>query len=409
MFAKLNPKTVLMGTVYSAAAVVLAFLAGKDATANIAAGINGALAAQISANHPAATLAKAQALLNTGKKGAALTKAARYAKASLLAQPINPAALHVAGYALSESGNPDITKARRLEALAYRTSRRDINVIRWMIADGERRGDLPAILKYYDIGMRLGPEAQDTLFPRLNLAMSVPEFHPMFAPYIKGDATWLPAFLGYVISNSKTSDQVANAIMMAGGLSKTNAAYRPIEGYILNLLTSQGHYGTARQYYLTLGGANPSILGSTAFTQDNVNPLRSAITWQAVNGAAKGGDFAVSPVKNRMLLQSFALSGESGDIATKLLFLKPGNYAFKAARNIGLEGSRAMATAKLSCVALGKNQFIWSGDLLKNSGYDKIAIPSDCPVQSLSIWLNGGEGQNGTEISISDISITPAM
>lgn len=408
MPAKLSLKTVLIGTLYTAAACVMAFYVGKDATANIAAGINGTLVAQISAKHPAATLAKAQALLNTGKKGAVLTKAARYAKASVLLQPINPAALHVAGYVLSERNNPDIIKARRIEALAYRTSRRDINVIRWMIADGERRADLPAILKYYDTGMRLGPEAQETLFPRLNLAMSVPAFHPMFVPYIKGDAPWLPAFLGYAIANNKTSDQIANAIMMAGGLPKKNEAYRPTEGSILTLLTSQGHYDIARQYYLTLSGANPSVLASTAFTRDNVNPLRSAITWQPVSGAAKGGDFTVSAIKNRMLLQGFALSGESGDIAAKLLFLKPGNYAFKAARSIGLEGSRAMATVKLSCVALGKNQIIWSGDLLKNSGYNVITIPSDCQTQSLSIWLNGGEGQNGTEISISDISITTA-
>jgi hypothetical protein len=393
---------------YSIIAVMIAFFVGKDALANIAESLNAPLVHKISSGHPAGNLAKAQALLNSGKKGREMADASQFAKASIRTQAINPAALNVLGYVLSESKTPDITKARKIQALAYRTSRRDINVIRWMIADGERRGDLPDILKYYDNGMRLGPESQQILFPRLNLAMGVAAFHPMFSPYIKNNASWLPNFLGYTLYNSKTSDKVAEAIMMAGGLPKNDQKYREIEGGLLGLLTSQGHFDIAKQYYLTLDDAKPNILNSLALTQDNVNPLRSAITWQPVNTASAGGDFVSSPVKNKMMLQAFVLPGGNGNIAAKLLYLSSGTYSFKAKREVQNRGDNALGTAKLSCVSGGQQQMIWSGDLLRNQGYDKILVPAGCTAQSFAIWLSGGDAQSGTEILISDLAITPA-
>ncbi len=407
-FRFFSVKKIAVTVSYSVIAVTIAFFVGKDALANIAESFNAPLVYEISSAYPAGNLAKAQVLLNSGKKGREMTDAFQFAKASIRAQPINPAALNVLGYVLSEGTKPDLTKARKIQALAYRTSRRDINVIRWMIADGERRGDLPDILKHYDNGMRLGAESQQILFPRLNLAMGVPAFLPMFKPYIKNNASWLPNFLGYTLYNSKTSDKIAEAIMMAGGLPKNDQKYREIEGGLLGLLTSQGHFSTAKQYYLTLGDARPNILDSLALSQVNVNPLRSAITWQPVNTASAGGDFVSSPIKNRMMLQAFVLPGGNGNIATKLLYLSPGTYSFKAKLEIQNIGDNALGTVKLSCVSGSKQLVIWSGDLLRNQDYDKISVPAGCTAQSFAIWLSGGDAQSGTEILISELAITPA-
>ncbi len=393
---------------YAAAAATIAFFAGKDALANIAASINAPQTYQISQSHPAGSVALAQKLINSSKKGKELADAARFAKASLRTQAINPAALNALGYTLSEGKNANLSSARKIQALAYKTSRRDINVIRWLIADGERTGDLKAILRYYDNGMRLGPDAQEILFPRLNLAMGLPLFHPLFAPYVKNNASWLPNFLGYSLYNSKTSDKVADAIMMAGGLPKNNQKYREIEGSLLGLLTSQGHYATAKKYYLSLDDAKPAILSSLSLTPGNVDPLRSAITWQSVSGAAAGGDFGTSADKGKMVLQTFVLPNENGNVATKLLFLTPGRYNFKAKVDARVAGGSTLAAAKLSCVSGGKVQSIWQGDLLTNQGYDLIPIPPGCSAQSMAIWLSAGEGQNGEEILISELAITPA-
>ncbi len=395
-------------TAYCMLAATLAFAAGKDALGNITADLNAAMTYSVSPGHPEATLAKAQSLINSGKKGADLNEAARFAKASLRAQAINPAALNVLGYTLSEGKITNIARARKIETLAYRTSRRDINVIRWMIADGERRGDLPAILRYYDNGMRLGPEAQEILFPRLTLAMGITDFHPMFRPYIKNNAPWLASFLGYNVYNSKTPDKVAEAIMMAGGLPKNDEKYRGLEGSLLNTLVAQSFHNTAQRYYISLDKTKAVNLSSLALTQDNVNPLRAPITWQPVNTAAAGGDFSASPIKGKMTLQGFVLPSGNGNIATKLLYLTPGSYTFKASREIRLTGENALVTVKLNCLSVNNTQTIWNGDLLSNKGYEPISVPANCPAQSFVIWLSGGDGQNGTELSISEMAITPA-
>jgi hypothetical protein len=403
---KLNIGKLLGIGCYAVIALACAFIVGRNALANVASSINAQAVHRISPAHPKGNLAKAEALLNTGKKGRELSDAANYAKASLRVQAINPAALHVLGYVNTEKNNSELPKARKIQALAYRTSRRDINVIRWMIADGERRGDLPEILKYYDIGMRLGPDAQQALFPRLNLAMGVTSFHPMFKPYIQNNAPWLANFLGYSVYNSKTSDKLAEAIMLAGGLPKNVKSYRETEGLLLGLLVSQGHFDTSRQYYLSLNDAKPNVLSSLSLTSENVNPLRSAITWQPVSGAAAGGDFLTAPVKNKMILQASVLPSGNGNVATKLLYLTPGTYSFSAKRELQSRGDNALADVKLNCVIKGREQLLWSGDLLRNQGYDKIIVPQGCTSQSFAIWLSGGDSQVGTEILISELAIT---
>jgi hypothetical protein len=391
---------------YSLSAIVVSFGAGKSALGNILAGTNAASVAQIDSDHHAGLSAQAEAFINTNERNEKLDEAFRLAKQSVKVQPLNTSALNAAAYALSRSKTPQASKAKKLQSLAFKTTRRSINVIRWLISDSQQSGDLPAILRYYDTGMRLGPDAQDILFPQLLLAMEVPEFHPMFSPYIKQNAPWLLNFMGFITYNSKNADKIGDAIILAGGLPKNNAPFRQTEGNLLGLMTAQKRYAAAKRFYLSLSDSKSSTLGNLAFNQDTVTPIRSALVWNPVSSATAGGDFAASGIKGKFQLQGFALAGEKGPIATRLLFLPAGTYSFKATRQMNGANENASAIAVINCVSATSEQKIWAGDLITNKGYDVITIPAGCETQNLTINLSAGDGANGAEILFSDMALT---
>jgi hypothetical protein len=391
---------------YGIIAITLAFWAGKNALGNIVAGLNAAGVVQIDSNHHAGLSAQAEAIINSNDRSEKLDEAFRLAKQSIKAQPLNTSALNAAAYALSRSKTPQAGKAKKLQLLAFKTTRRSINVIRWLISDSQQGGDLPAILRYYDTGMRLGSDEQDILFPQLLLAMEVPEFHPMFSPYIKQNAPWLINFMGFITYNSKNADKIGDAIILAGGLPKNNAPFRQTEGNLLGLMTAQKRYAAAKRFYLSLSNSKSSTLGNLAFNQDTVNPLRSALVWNPVSSATAGGDFAASGIKGKFQLQGFALAGEKGPIATRLLFLPSGTYSLKAALQMNGANENASAIAVISCVSATSEQKIWTSDLVTNKGYDLLSIPAGCETQNLTINLSAGDGPNGAEILFSDMALT---
>jgi hypothetical protein len=94
-------------------------------------------------------------------------------------------------------------------------------------------------------------------------------------------------------------------------------------------------------------------------------------------------------------------------VATKLLYLKPGNYSF-AARLANLDrGEGGFLRWQLRCPTDETGQPVWTFDSISMTTRAAFAVPANCPTQFLDLVVSGGKGQTGVEATIASVSVVP--
>lgn len=325
------------------------------------------------------------------------------ARSALIQQAINPKALRVLGYYAETQGN--VAAAATLVHYSASLSRREIGAQLWLIEASARRNDTRQALMHYDILLRTQPEAQALLFPRLVSAIEEPEVRAALIPYIKDGSSWTVPFLFYANSNSKNLSVVVDLVLESGGLAEAEASRSQMLGLLERLVKTQ-QFTEARRLYLGLPGNNPAKLTSVDFSNSDRTGQFGAIGWQLAVDPDAGGQFVESKLGNRPSLAIFANASTTRTVASKLLYLSPGNYQFDTSLALIDRGSGGAIRLQLRCAANGTSQTIWAFDAIGATARDAFAVPSDCPVQFFDLIASGGGGQAGLEANVSSVRVT---
>jgi tetratricopeptide (TPR) repeat protein len=328
----------------------------------------------------------------------------RLALDALHSQAFNPKALRLLGYFYDARG--DSARAERYVRKAAHLSRREPGAQLWLIEASARSGDVEKTLKHYDIALRTKPETQTILYPRLLKAIEDKEIRTALKPYFRDDSSWMYGFLVFASGNSNNLPALVDLIVETGGLTDVaNARERGTA--LLTRLVAENYYEDARRLFLKLPGNKPARVTSASFDASDRDSRFGPMGWQLVEDPNAGGGFTGGAGDRRTMLSLFANSATTRPVATKLLYLAPGNYLFSA-RLANLDrGDGGFLRWQLRCPAIGGTP-VWTIDSINALLRAELSVPANCPVQFLDIVASGGKGQMGLEATVASVSVAPA-
>lgn len=324
------------------------------------------------------------------------------ALAALRDQAINPRALRVLGYYTEATGT--FAEAERLVTMAERLSRRDSGAQMWLIEASARRNDTKQTLLHYDIALRVRPDNQSILFPRLASAIEDPEIRSSLAPYIAAKNGWGEIFLADAIATNANGPALAALMIESRGIADRKANRR-LQVSLLGRLVDEGQYQDARRLYLSMDKASAGRLTNAAFDLADRTADHGPIGWQTIDDVDGGGGFAGKGGQKELALEIFASAATTRPITRKLLFLAPGNYNF-AAKVARLDTDPGgYLRWQLRCMQGVQGTAIWAVQGVEKNLRSALTIPGNCNVQILDLIASGGQGQAGIEATITSVDI----
>jgi hypothetical protein len=353
---------------------------------------------------PAALNAEGQLVFASDRSNAAKARTiSALARESLRQQAINPVALRLLqmSKSLEVSGDSD----DRFINLSEQLSRRDFGTQFWLIERSVARGDTGGALKAYDIAMRTNSESWAIFFPILTTALDDPEIRAAFAPYLKRKSPWISPFYAKFLMTSNNPSALADATIQAGG---TDALDNPddLKRLLFFALIAKGQFAELRRAFSVLEPDDAAALTSASLNAQTLSGRIGRVGWYFDNNPDVGGS-----ATNSYTMSVFAGSQKRGIVASKLLFLPPGQYQLstKVARADAPES--AYLNWRRSC-AENQQVPLWEGAQFGQSRkdgashVDRFDVPRSCQVQKLELIADGGSGeQQGAEYEVGAITL----
>lgn len=343
--------------------------------------------------------------ISAGKvDAAARARADRIARQALDAEPLAAPAL--TALALNAELRGDRATAGRLFRHSDALSRRDLGTRLWLIEDAVTRGDVPGVLRHYDIALRTARGAPDLLFPVLSTAITDPVVADALASTLAHRPPWSDAFVQYLATSGPDARSTARLFRR---LAQTRTPLPEIAtANAVNSLITANAFNAAWDYYRTLRAGTDrrrsrdidfraQLEIPTAF--DWVPVMTEPGVAASIQHSAGGGlfDFAAPPTVGGPVLQQMQV-------------LPAGRYRL-AGHSIGIEqppDSRPYWT--LMCT---DGREIGRVDV-PNSTVDNgrftgmFTVPARCPAQVLRLIARPSNAMSGAAGQIDHVALWPA-
>jgi hypothetical protein len=340
---------------------------------------------------------------NPGNPSPSVVKLARRA---LLQQALNPKAIRLLGYVSDLRGNK--TQALLKIELAAKLSRREAGAQIWLIEHYAQASDTVKTLKHYNILLTVKPDAQALLYPRLVNAIDDGPIRAALLPYMRENRAWMSGFLSHAIGDKKDISSLVNLIAEAKGFPKSDPGdetSRQQERSLIGRLVGEKRFDEAQRIYRLIPGAQAARLSNPVFDDRDRDAQYGAMGWQIPDDPNAGGGFAGKKGRGRPALSIFANSSTTQIVASRLLYLQPGNYRFSAQLSQLESGDGGYIRFQLRCPTSELASPAWTFAVDPKHATSSLKVPLGCPVQFLDIVASGGEGQLGMEATISSVAI----
>ncbi|MDZ4307441.1 hypothetical protein [Allopontixanthobacter sp.] len=391
--------------IFMAVALVPAFFAADHAMQSVLRARSPATILIRDPQDPVASVTLAQVkLLENPQDDAVRENAAAVARASLRKSPVNPAALRLLAY----TEPADSPEAEQFVDLAIRYSRRDELAQLFKALKVAERGEERQALKHFDTAMRTSRASRQLLYPVLGNALANTEMRRSFAYFFENEPEWLPGFLHYLISETP-SPRNAGLLISTAENYPNNDIYRALKLQLTERLVATDDMELARALLRRTASVDPKVSVSPSLTPSLVDEGNGAYAWRMFGGASIGAAL-VSAQGSGTAMEIFATSAESDVVATKLLFLSPGNYRLivqASSRRIP-EGSSIGWT--VACQSGGNWAERTSVQVTPRNNPDTLAmtfsVPRGCRAQRIAVSATGSSGIDDLEATIAAIELT---
>ncbi len=324
------------------------------------------------------------------------------AQDALRHQALNPRALRVLGYYHGATGRPDLVAG--FIRLADRQTRRDPVAQLWLIEDAVRQNDVRLALRRYDTVFRVEPSTYVPLFPVLLSAIDDPVIRAELVPYVRNDRGWIPSFLTHAIAGSSNLPALVDLVVASGGLGSGKDSADQLRA-LLERLVGERQFAQARRLFVRMPGATPARLTDARLAASDRSGTFGALGWQVRSETDFGSAFA-NGEGDRTSLSIYANVGTTGVVASRLLYLPPGQHDFAAWMSVEVGGDVGRVRWQLRCAVQAAAEPLWSLEARAPASKGRPTIPRGCPVQSLELVASAGPSE-GLEAAISDVSIHP--
>lgn len=347
-------------------------------------------------------------------------QALRLARAAINLVPLNPAA--VRNIALASGGSTDRSNAQpiRLLRLSHKLSRRDGVTESLLIDDAAKRADMAAALEHFDALLRSMPVASARYMEHMGLALADPKFRKGMIPYANRDNPWFGRLGGAILSNTPPIRFYGQFLSEVPSLPDT-VQQRLHYDQVVSRLAQEGEYAIVRKLYPRLPGADRTEVTSMALPSAKQTPYRP-VTWWLQSDGAIGAELSRT---GKAEMVAYAEAGTSGTVASKLLFLAPGQYrlGWKATNDNGEESpsdgdrdarrdkSRDGLSWSIDCPGLQRREIGAAPAERPGSQNREIAVtftvPAGCTVQNVALQTRVDSSGSSSQWTVSDISVRP--
>lgn len=378
-----------------AAAAVTAVLVVQDGVARRASrgAAAFALAQQISPSDAAVQARVAEQSLGQMRKPGMLKRADGAARRALSRDITRVDAVAVSGMVASVRGNTEA--ARRIMTASDALSRRDLTTRLWFIADAVKRNRTGDALGHFDVALRTSITAHRLLFPLLATAMQDDKLVAPMTRLLRERPAWGAPFLYTAITTGKATRNLAR--VYEGLNPKPVYEGQDLGALIMETLVAQRDYMAAAQLDRAVHGPRSLIVSPGFADGTHYEPFGWALTATADFDAVMGRD-----TMGRSGLAVTSTGAKRGVVASQLLSLPAGSYAFAGAVSSDTPQPRSVPRWTLSCAADDRAL----GEFLPRSAKEaRWIVPAGCPFQWLRLDLDAANTLTGEDLFVAPVSL----
>ncbi len=314
-----------------------------------------------------------------------LDRSKQLARAALLNDPTNVAALRLLGFAASQKDQFAIFE------LSNRLSRRDLATQLWLIDYHVGREDAASALAHYDAALRTSSVAPQLLFPVLAKASGDETLAPQIASILAKKPGWAMPFLNDLLFSSPSPDTLLT-IFKRVGQSGTKMPQTLTDGLIARTLRDH-RFDLTREAYTVAGGTDRSIGMSVKNGNFASDPAVLPFDWTfSSDQNIYAGRSPSETVANDLRMVVQVSGGHAGEAVRQLLLLSPGRYSLSSTAGSVPMPKQALLTWRLTCasktgIRFHEMQLPPSVDA-GGASMSEFNVPNaDCPAQWLSLQV----------------------
>jgi hypothetical protein len=305
--------------------------------------------------------------------------------------------------ALQAAGRGDHRREAQLFALSDSISRRNLPTRLWFIQHAVDRGDLAGALENFDIALRTSTDAPAILFPVLARASADPTLAGPIARILDRPEDWRLMFLHYAITQGDAASGIAAVLLRMRDrrwITETG-----IDGTLTAELISEELFAQARAiqdaFHPVLRSA--SLVRDPSFADPRANyPFGWALGQKGEIGADRSRTTA-----GRTALSYQSLPGGTGQVASQLLILSPGDYRLAVRTATAPADATALPYWTVTCAGDDSAQIAL---LDQPAGRDAQAVADftvgpDCAAQWLALTVRESDASSGQAGAVASASI----
>lgn len=297
------------------------------------------------------------------------------------------------------------TNVDRLFAYSFALSRRELQPQIWTIEKAVERGDIEGALDNYDLAFRTSRKAQQTLFPVLASALAESKVRRAVLRLLVTKPVWTGAFLDFASAEGRDPQAVGELLRDGEGRLPIEQEHRV---RVVNGLVAHGLMEKAWDFFTTFRpDAARERSRDPRFELYTDTP--STFDWAV--GTAPGLSATIVRGTDGGYLEFSAPPSASAVVATQTQLLPPGRYRL-VGTSLGIDQpARSQPYWALNCrggAELGRVSVPNSvREERRFSG--EFTVPSNCPVQTLSLVVRASDKASGVFGQITQAQIIPAQ
>lgn len=293
----------------------------------------------------------------------------------------------------------------RLFAYSFALSRRELQPQIWTIEKAVERGDIEGALGNYDLAFRTSRRAQQTLFPVLASALAEPKVRRAVLRLLVTKPVWTGVFLDFASAEGRDPQAVAELLRDGEGRLPIEQEHRV---RVVNGLVAHGLMEKAWDFFITFRpDAARERSRDPRFELSTDTP--STFDWAV--GTAPGLSAAIVRGRDGGYLEFSAPPSTPAVVATQTQLLPPGRYRLSGT-SAGIDQPvRSQPYWAINCRAGAELGRV----IVPNSAREErrfsgeFTVPSNCPVQTLSLVVRASDKASGVFGQITQVQIIPAQ
>ncbi|WP_288413745.1 hypothetical protein [uncultured Sphingomonas sp.] len=295
-------------------------------------------------------------------------------------------------------------KARGYLHYARALTKRNLQVQFWAIEDAVARDDIPRVLREYDIALRTSQNGRDALFPILAQAISDLPVRRGAIDLLDRRPYWAPSFLFFLAREGPSPLATAEVFS-----ELRHRGFPVAEGAVAILIDKLIGAGALEQAWSFYATDHPTARRDRSrdprFSEERAG--RSVFDWQFFGD---GSNLASIERGDRGNVLSIAVGeGGGGLLVRQTQLLPPGRYMLRGRGNMPGQSEAMLPYWELRCVD-GRNlgRTVLPGSAEAAEFAQSFTVPSDCPVQQLSLVAPPHDQAGAAEGTIDAVQLQPA-